>query len=213
MITELRVMKTFTHKLLVLSAVLVCGGISLSSAQDTTSKEIAKQEAALEKKRLELEKRSLELQEKELALEKAKLELQNQQSGRSLSMNLSGDVLFDYDKAVLKPAAEEALKKVAVVLSQFPESSVTIEGYTDSKGGKAVNLPLSRERATAVKDWLVKNGNLPSTRIAAKGFGEENPVAPNANADGTDNPAGRALNRRVTIIVDKPAAPPPGATP
>ncbi|HYJ05734.1 MAG TPA: OmpA family protein [Chthoniobacterales bacterium] len=206
-------MKTLTAKTFVLSALLLFSAIGAGFAQDTTAKEIAKQEAALEKKRLELEKKSLELQEKELALEKAKMELQQQQSGRSLSMNLSGDVLFDYDKAILKPAAEEALKKVAVVLSQFPESSVTVEGYTDAKGGKTVNLPLSRERATSVKDWLAKNGNVPAARITAKGFGEDNPVAPNTNADGTDNPAGRALNRRVTIIVEKPAAPPPGATP
>jgi outer membrane protein OmpA-like peptidoglycan-associated protein len=214
LITELRMMKTYPGKILAFSAALLLGAITIGFAQETTTaKEIAKQEASLEKKRLELEKKSLELQEKELALEKAKMELQYQQSGRSLSMNLSGDVLFDYDKAVLKPAAEEALKKVAVVLSQFPESSVTVEGYTDSKGGKAVNLPLSRERAMAVKDWLVKNGNVPSTHITAKGFGEENPVAPNTNTDGSDNPAGRALNRRVTIIVEKPAAPAPGATP
>ena len=200
-------MKTFNRQILVLSAALLFSAIPTGFAQDTTAKEIAKQEAALEKKRLELEKKSLELQQKELDLEKAKMDLQQQQSGRSLSMNLSGDVLFDYDKAVLKPAAEDALKKVAVVLSQFPESSVTVEGYTDSKGGKTVNLPLSRERAGAVKDWLVKNGNMPAARITAKGFGEENPFAPNTNADGSDNPAGRALNRRVTIIVEKPAAP------
>ena len=206
-------MKTFTGKILVLSALLTFSAIEFGFAQDTTAKEIAKQEAALEKKRLELEKKSLELQEKELALEKAKMELQQQQSGRSLSMNLSGDVLFDCDKAMLKPAAEEALKKVAVVLSQFPESRVTIEGYTDSKGGKAVNLPLSRERAGAVKEWLVKNGNVPAANVTAKGFGEDNPVSPNTNADGSDNPAGRALNRRVTIIVEKPAAPPPAVTP
>ena len=206
-------MKTFTGKILFFSAALSFSVISAGLAQNTTAKEIAKQEAALEKKRLELEKKSLELEEKELALEKAKLELQQQQSGRSLSMNLSGDVLFDYDKAVLKPAAEEALKKVAVVLSQFPESRVTIEGYTDSKGGKTVNLPLSRERAGAVKDWLVTNGNVAATNITAKGLGEEFPVAPNANADGSDNPAGRALNRRVTIIVEKPAAPPTAVTP
>ncbi len=96
--------------------------------------------------------------------------MQQQQSGRSLSMNLSGDVLFDYDKAVLKPAAEEALKKVAVVLSQFPESRVTIEGYTDAKGGKTVNLPLSRERAGAVKEWLVKNGNVPARERHGEGL-------------------------------------------
>ena len=164
-----------------------------------------KREADLERQRLDLEKRTLELQRKELELEKTRLQLQEQQSGRSLSMNLSGDVLFDYDKAVLKPAAEEALKKVAIVLSQFPESNVTIEGYTDAKGGKSVNLPLSRERAIAVKDWLVKNGNVAAPSITAKGFGEDNPVAPNTNADGSDNPTGRALNRRVSIIVEKPA--------
>lgn len=206
-------MKMFTGKILIFSAALLLTAIATGFAQDTTAKEIAKQEAALEKKRLELEKKSLELQEKELDLEKAKMELQQQQSGRSLSMNLSGDVLFDYDKAILKPAAEEALKKVAVVLSQFPESRVTIEGYTDSKGGKAVNLPLSRERAGAVKDWLVKNGNVPAANVTAKGLGEEYPVAPNTNADGSDNPAGRALNRRVTIIVEKPAAIVPLPTP
>jgi outer membrane protein OmpA-like peptidoglycan-associated protein len=121
-----------------------------------------------------------------------------------MSMNLAGDVLFDYNKAELKPAAEEALQKVAVVLSLFPESNVTIEGYTDAKGGPAVNLQLSRERATSVKNWLVKNGGVAPKHISAKGFGEQNPVAPNTNPDGSDDVVGRAKNRRVTIIVDKP---------
>ncbi len=124
-------------------------------------------------------------------------------------MNLAGDVLFDYDKATLKSAAEEALKKVSVVLSQFPESKVTVEGFTDAKGGKAVNLQLSRERAMAVKDWLVKNGGVVAANIAANGRGEENSVAPNTNSDGSDNPAGRAHNRRVSIIVEKPSPPAP----
>ncbi len=199
----------------VLCAFVLLLAPAVSCGQDiSTDRQVAKQQADLEKKRLDLEKKSVELQQKELDLEKARQALQAQQSGRSLSMNLSGDVLFDYDKATLKPAAEDALKKVAVVLSQFPESMVTIEGYTDSKGGKSVNLPLSRERATSVKDWLVKNGNIGATNLTAKGFGEDNPVAPNTNADGSDNPAGRALNRRVSIIVEKPAAAlPPGATP
>lgn len=202
-------MKTFAHPLTSVSLAACFLLISLSglAAQATsTEKQLTKEQVDLEQKRLELEKKSVELQQREIALEKARQELQNQQSGRSLSMNLSGDVLFDYDKAALKPAAEEALKKVAVVLSQFPESMVTIEGYTDSKGGKSVNMQLSQERATVVKDWLVKNGNVPVASIAAKGFGEQNPVAPNTNADGSDSPAGRALNRRVSIIVEKPAA-------
>jgi outer membrane protein OmpA-like peptidoglycan-associated protein len=200
-------MKTLSRKILALSVALGCSALLTVGAQ-TTDKEIKKKEAELERQKLELEKKSIELQRKELDLEKAKQELQYQETGNSMSMNLAGDVLFDYEKAVLKPAAEEALQKVAVVLSLFPESNVTVEGYTDSKGGKAVNLPLSRERATAVKDWLVKNGGVPPKHISAKGFGEENPVAPNTNPDGSDNIAGRAKNRRVTIIVDKPVPSP-----
>jgi outer membrane protein OmpA-like peptidoglycan-associated protein len=183
--------------------------ISIARAQNDPQLAIAKKQAQLERQRIELEKKSLELQQKELDLEKARQEFQAQQSGRSLSMNLSGDVLFDYDKAALKPEAELALKKVAVVLSQFPESKVTVEGYTDSKGTKAANMQLSRERAQSVKDWLVKNGGVAAATISTKGFGEQYPMAPNKNADGSDNPLGRALNRRVSIIVEKPPAPTP----
>jgi outer membrane protein OmpA-like peptidoglycan-associated protein len=179
---------------------------AVSSAQNDPQVAIAKKQAELDRQRIELEKKNLELKQRELDLERARQEFEAQQSGRSLSMNLSGDVLFDYDKAALKPEAEQALKKVAVVLSQFPESKVTVEGYTDSKGTKAANMQLSRERAQAVKDWLVKNGGVLATNISTKGLGEQYPVAPNTNKDGTDNPLGRALNRRVSIIVEKPAA-------
>jgi outer membrane protein OmpA-like peptidoglycan-associated protein len=190
-------------------ALLTVFTIGFVSAQETNADtDIQKKEAELQRQKLELEKKSLELQQKEIDLQKAKQDLQYQETGKSLSMNLSGDVLFDYDKATLKPAAEEALKKVAVVLSQFPESTVIVEGYTDAKGKKSVNMSLSRERATAVKDWLVKNGGVPSANISAKGFGEDNPVAPNKNPDGSDDPMGRAKNRRVAIIVEKPATTP-----
>src|SRR5947208_4938033 len=179
---------------------------AMTAPAQTNEKQIAREQAELEKKRAELERKSAELQQREAEIERARQALQNQQSGRSLSMNLSGDVLFDYDKAALKPAAEEALKKVAVVLSQFPDSMVTVEGYTDSKGGKSVNMQLSQARAAAVKEWLVRNGNVAAASITAKGYGEDNPIASNTNADGSDNPAGRALNRRVSIIVEKPPA-------
>ena len=148
-------------------------------------------------------RKDIELQQKELDLEKTRQEFQLQQSGRSLSMNLSGDLLFDYDKAVLKPEAELALKKVAIVLSQFPESQVLVEGYSDAKGAASANMQLSRERAQAVKDWLVKNGGVTAANISTKGFGEQYPVASNTKADGTDDPLGRALNRRVSIVVQK----------
>jgi len=195
----------FPGKIIAFCSVLICA-MAVSAQDTTTDQEIQKKQTEIERQKLELQRKSIELQQKEVDLEKAKQELQYQETGKSLSMNLSGDVLFDYDKATLKPAAEEALKKVAVVLSQFPESMVTVEGYTDSKGKKSVNMELSRERATVVKNWLVKNGGVAAANISAKGFGEDNPVAPNANPDGSDDPVGRAKNRRVSIIVEKPAS-------
>ena len=187
-----------------LLAALWLGDAAIVGAESNTQITIEKRQAELERERIELEKKSVELQKRELALEQARQEFEAQQNGRSLSMNLSGDLLFDYDKATLKPQAEQALKKVAVVLSQFPESHVTVEGFTDSKGTQARNLDLSRERAQAVKNWLVKNGIVEAS-IATKGFGEGYPVAPNTNDNGGDNPLGRALNRRVSIIVENPA--------
>jgi outer membrane protein OmpA-like peptidoglycan-associated protein len=197
-------MKTLSKVTVLFFALSILPAVSF--AQNDPHVAIAKKQAELDRQRIELEKNTLELKQRELDLERARQEFEAQQSGRSLSMNLSGDVLFDYDKAALKPEAEQALKKVAVVLSQFPESKVTVEGYTDSKGTKAANMQLSRERAQAVKDWLVKNGGVLATNISTKGLGEQYPVAPNTNKDGTDNPLGRALNRRVSIIVEKPAA-------
>src|SRR5712692_941753 len=183
-------------------------GTPIIHAQNDPQVAIAKKQAELDRQKIALEKKRLELEQKELDLQKAQKEFQAQQSGRSLSMNLSGDVLFDYDKAVLKPEAEQTLKKVAVVLSQFPESQVTVEGYTDSKGTKAANMQLSRERAQSVKNWQVKNGGVVATNIATKGYGEQYPIALNKNADGSDNPLGRALNRRVSIVVEKSTSTP-----
>jgi outer membrane protein OmpA-like peptidoglycan-associated protein len=202
-------MKTLSKIAVLVVAMSILQGAASLYAQNNPQIALAKKQAELDRQRIELEKRSVELQQKELDLEKARQEFQAQQSGRSLSMNLSGDVLFDYDKAALKPEAEVALQKVAVVLSQFPESKVTVEGYTDSKGSKPLNMQLSNERAQSVKDWLVKNGNVAAAGISTKGFGEQYPIAQNKNADGSDNPLGRALNRRVSIIVEKPAAPAP----
>lgn len=200
-------MSLLSVRLVCCATLLVASSVSVVRAQNDPEAAIAKKQADLDRQRLELEKKSLELQQRELDLEKARQQLQSQQSGRSLSMNLSGDVLFDYDKAELKPASEEALKKVAVVLSQFPDSKVTVEGYTDSKGGPAANKQLADARAQAVKDWLVNNGNVQAANVSAKGLGEQYPVAENTNPDGSDNPVGRALNRRVSIVVEKPAAP------
>src|ERR1700694_219088 len=118
--TNLSQMKTLSKTAFLFVALSILIGVSVVRAQNDPQASIAKKQAQLERQRIELEKKSLELQQKELDLEKARQEFQAQQSGRSLSMNLSGDVLFDYDKAALKPEAEQALKKVAGVLLAVP---------------------------------------------------------------------------------------------
>ncbi|MGH7897067.1 MAG: OmpA family protein [Candidatus Binatia bacterium] len=144
----------------------------------------------------EIEKRSPEV-------EAALKELGARETDESLSINLAGDVLFPFGKATILPDAERTLQKVATVLEQFPDGSVRIQGYTDATGPEEANLALSEQRAAAVKRWLVEKAEITPDSIMTKGFGEADPVAPNAKADGSDNPAGRQQNRRVEIVVTK----------
>ncbi len=164
----------------------------------------------LQEQKLTLQKQILDLDQQQLALERQILEvasarkaLQVEETATSLTMKLEGDVLFDFDKAAVRPDAEVLLDKVATVLAEFPGGKVTVGGYTDSKGSDKVNLDMSQRRADAVKSWLVKKKGIPEKMITTKGFGESNPVAPNTNADGSDNPEGRQQNRRVQITVEK----------
>ena len=123
--------------------------------------------------------------------------------GQEIVIELSADVLFDFDKADLKPAAVESLTKVAEVLNSMPASPATVDGHTDGKGGADYNQKLSERRANAVKDWLVKQGGVPAARLTARGFGMTRPIVANTKKDGTDDPEGRQKNRRVEIRVKK----------
>jgi outer membrane protein OmpA-like peptidoglycan-associated protein len=118
-------------------------------------------------------------------------------------IELDADVLFDFDKADLKPAATALLAKVADVLRDSGSAPARIEGHTDGKGNADYNQKLSERRAAAVKDWLVNEGRIAAARLSAKGLGMKQPIAPNVNKDGSDNPEGRAKNRRVEIRVQR----------
>lgn len=118
-------------------------------------------------------------------------------------VTLGADVLFDFDRADLKPEAEPTLEKVAAIASSYPTGGVLVEGFTDGIGSDSYNLGLSERRAAAVKEWLVGRGGLGAARVATRGLGMAHPVAPNRNEDGSDNPEGRARNRRVEITVHK----------
>jgi OOP family OmpA-OmpF porin len=105
-----------------------------------------------------------------------------------------GEAFFDFNKAQLKPSAEDVLAEAVRTLKQNPDMRVTVEGHADSVGSDAYNERLSEKRAQAVKGYLVRQG-IESSRISTEGLGESKPVASNSTADG------RAKNRRAEIIV------------
>ena len=119
--------------------------------------------------------------------------LQTRDSARGLIVSMS-DVLFDTGKYSLKPGAREKLAKVAGILLAYPGLNIEVGGYTDNVGGDAMNQTLSENRASSVRDYLVKEGVLTNS-VTVKGFGETLPVASN------DNAAGRQQNRRVELVV------------
>ncbi|MGD1156483.1 MAG: OmpA family protein [Terriglobia bacterium] len=118
-----------------------------------------------------------------------------------IRIELSSDVLFDFDKADLLPKAIPALEKVVTVLKSYPNASCSIEGHTDNKGLKDYNQKLSERRADSVKNWLLAHGV--SSPMTIRGWGATKPVAPNTSPSGRDNPEGRQRNRRVEIVVKK----------
>jgi outer membrane protein OmpA-like peptidoglycan-associated protein len=120
-----------------------------------------------------------------------------------IRIEMSADVLFDFDKADIKQAAEPALTNVATVLQGYPRAAMKIEGHTDAKGSDSYNQNLSERRARAVEDWLKKREGLKEVRFSTRGLGAKQPIAPNTKPNGADNPEGRQKNRRVEIIVSK----------
>jgi OmpA-OmpF porin, OOP family len=112
-------------------------------------------------------------------------------------IRLPAGILFDFDKATLRPEAAPVLAAVAEALTD-QTSTVEVNGHTDAVGDDAYNQDLSERRAQAVIAGLQADGV--STPLQAHGFGETQPVAPNT-LDGKDNPTGRQLNRRVEIVI------------
>jgi outer membrane protein OmpA-like peptidoglycan-associated protein len=140
-----------------------------------------------------------------LGLEGALKELKAEVTAAEIKIDLAADVLFDFDKASIKKEAEPSLQNLATVLKANPGAAVTIEGHTDAKGADGYNQTLSEQRAASVKQWLVANAQVNGATISTRGWGKSKPVTHNAKPDGSDDPEGRAKNRRVQIIVRKGA--------
>jgi outer membrane protein OmpA-like peptidoglycan-associated protein len=119
--------------------------------------------------------------------------------GREIKINLAADVLFDFDKADLRPEAGPALERVLAVLKSYPKAQVLIDGHTDGKGNDRYNQKLSERRADSLRRWLAEHGA--TTAMTVHGWGKSRPIAPNTKPGGADDPEGRQKNRRVEITV------------
>lgn len=131
------------------------------------------------------------------------LDVRVKETQTEIRIELAADVLFDFDKAEIRPDAENALKQAAGIVREKAKRGVRVEGHTDSKGSDSYNQTLSERRASSVKDWLVQKEGLRNVRFSTAGFGAKNPVAPNTKPDGSDDPEGRQKNRRVEIVIVK----------
>jgi OmpA-OmpF porin, OOP family len=102
-------------------------------------------------------------------------------------------VTFETASATLTAGAKTVLDKVHQTLADYPEMVLEVRGYTDNQGGRAANVKLSQRRADSVKAYLTGKG-IDATRIQTKGFGPDNPIAPNTT------PEARLKNRRIEFI-------------
>ena len=130
-------------------------------------------------------------------------DLQVKETDLEIRIELAADVLFDFDKADIRPDAQNALKQAADIVRDKAKGTVRVEGHTDGKGSESYNQKLSDRRANSVKDWFVKKEGLKNVKFSTRGFGAKNPVAPNTKPDGSDDPEGSQKNRRVEIVISK----------
>ncbi len=151
----------------------------------------------------------------------ADIELKPMEAGRSFTLN---NIEYDFDKSTLRPVSKVELDRLIVILKEQKDIKVEISSHTDAKRNvemaksnfkrkgipytkeahdkmsKTYNNRLSQRRAQSVTDYLSKNG-ISKSRLVAKGYGEEKPIADNTNSDGSDNPEGRQKNRRTEFKV------------
>lgn len=124
-----------------------------------------------------------------------------QTADNRLKVDIPSDISFASGSAAISPNLRPILDRFAASLNQNPGTTVTIIGHTDNTGSDAINIPLSRDRALSVRDYLVSRG-VAANRIMADGRGSREPLMDNST------PANRARNRRVEIFVAEAQAQP-----
>lgn len=113
--------------------------------------------------------------------------------GEKIYVALPSGILFDTGKDALKPSSKDSLQRAATTL-KGSDTTIIIQGHTDSSGSDSVNQPLSQRRADNVRNFLISSG-VPAARMTAIGYGSSQPAVAN------DTPENRALNRRVQLEI------------
>jgi outer membrane protein OmpA-like peptidoglycan-associated protein len=164
----------------------------LDAEQGRRDTEIARDDAARARADADDTRQQLRELQAELA------DLNAMETARGLVVTV-GDVLFEVDRAELRPGARRELDRLAEVLRDRSGLTLAIEGHTDSTGSADYNLSLSERRAASVRAYLVARG-IDRDRTTSIGLGQDVPVASN------DTASGRQQNRRVEIVIQQPAS-------
>ncbi len=114
--------------------------------------------------------------------------------GEGIVVEFSSNILFGFDQSNLSDDAKTNLDKLVVVLENYPDTDIEIQGHTDSKGSVAYNQALSEQRAGTVSEYLADQG-IADNRLTIKGFGENTPKYSN------DDTEGQTQNRRVEFLI------------
>jgi len=171
------------------------GGYAVGRQIESRDQSLDAQDQLIERQRQEIARNRTLLEE----LKRQKLDAH--ETERGVVVNLP-DVLFEFNSARLTAGARDKVAHIATIVNdRAKDRRVSVEGHADAIGGEAYNLALSEHRAAAVGQELRYDG-VREARLETKGYGEKYPVAPNTNADGSDNPAGRAKNRRVEVVIE-----------
>jgi outer membrane protein OmpA-like peptidoglycan-associated protein len=121
-------------------------------------------------------------------------------TGNGIRVTLSSDTLFGTDSAMLLIESERTVEEIAGVIARYPAARIVVTAHADSVGRGDYRMKMTERQALSIGELLVDMG-VPPSRIETRGFGDVEPVAPNAT------PEGRGANRRVTIaILPEPAA-------
>ena len=111
-------------------------------------------------------------------------------------VTISLNVQFDSDKAVVKEKYHDDIKRVADFMKEFPDTTAEIGGHTDSTASSAHNQKLSEERANSVRQYIIDKFGIDGSRLTAKGYGEDRPIASNNTEEG------KQKNRRVEAVIE-----------